>query len=97
MRSSLILTPASFQRMINAALPGLKGMNLQVFIDDVCISTHTWPEHLALLERVIQAILKGNLKLKPSKCIFGASKVTFLGHEISRDGINQEPSKLSAL
>lgn len=43
--------PASFQRMINALLGGLKGINLQVFIDDVCLATETWKEHLNLCNK----------------------------------------------
>lgn len=40
---------ASFQKMINALVGGLKGLNLQVFIDDNCIATDTWKEHLIML------------------------------------------------
>ena len=89
--------PASFQRMVNALLSGLKGFNLQVFIDDVCIATDSWEEHLILLEKIFQLVIKANLKLKATKCIFGAKQVTFLGHEISANGIKQEQSKLNAL
>lgn len=89
--------PASFQRMINALLTGLKGINLQVFIDDVCIATTTWKEHLELLQKLFSVVSKSRLKIKGNKCIFGARRVTFLGHEISSEGIKQEPSKLKAI
>jgi len=89
--------PASFQRMINATLAGLKGLNLQVFIDDVCIATNTWEEHIKMLTKLLETVIKSNIKHKSSKCIFGATKVIFLGHEISKDGIRQEPNKLKAL
>lgn len=83
--------------MINTALAGLKGMNLQVFIDDVCIATKTWPEHISMLKDTLQAVIAANLKIKANKCVFGASSVKFLGHEISRYGIRQDPDKLKAL
>jgi len=89
--------PASFQKMINGVLSGLKGLNLQVFIDDVCVATATWEEHLKILAQLFQAVAKANLKIKPDKCIFGADRVIFLGHEISREGIRQDPAKLAAL
>jgi len=89
--------PASFQRLINLTLAGLKGLNLQIFIDDVCVGTKTWSEHLAMLSKLLELVEKANLKIKSSKCIFAAEKVTFLGHEISAEGIRQEQSKLSAL
>lgn len=89
--------PASFQKMINILLAGLKGLNVQVFIDDVCIATHTWEEHKRILNQILVLIAEANLKLKPSKCLFGASRVIFLGHEISNEGIRQDPAKLRAI
>lgn len=89
--------PASFQRMINATMSGLKGMNLQVFIDDICLATSTWEEHIELLAKVFSLIIESNLKIKGEKCIFAADRVIFLGHEISSEGIRQDPEKLKAL
>lgn len=89
--------PASFQRLVNVLFAGLKGMNMQVFIDDICVATNTWDEHLSILEQIFQIVVKANLRLKGSKCVFGASEVTFLGHCISKEGIRQDPAKLKAL
>lgn len=89
--------PASFQRTMNAMLSGLKGLNLQVFIDDVCLASHNWQEHLDLLEKVFKLVIKSNLKLQGAKWTFGAASVTFLGHKITENGIQQEPEKLKAL
>lgn len=89
--------PATFQKMINAVLAGLKGRNLQVFIDDVCVATKTWGMHLAMLKLTFEAIIKAKLKVKADKCIFAASRIKFLGHEISQAGIQQDPDKMAAL
>lgn len=89
--------PASFQKLINILLSGLKGIHLQCFIDDVCVASDTWEDHLAMLAKVFKLIIDANLKLKGSKCQFGARKVVFLGHEISENGIRQDPNKLSAI
>lgn len=35
--------PASFQRLMNILFTNLKGPNVQVFIDDVCLASKTWP------------------------------------------------------
>jgi transposase InsO family protein/transposase-like protein len=88
--------PASFQRMINLMFAGLKGLKLQVFLDDVCLATETWSEHLELLDNVLKIVIKHNLKLKGSKCAFGLSEITFLGHKVSTVGIMQDPDKLRA-
>lgn len=89
--------PASFQRLVNIVFSGLKGLNLQVFIDDLCIASNSWSEHINSLKDVFKLLIKANLKLKSNKCTFGVPKVIFLGHEISADGIRQDPSKLAAL
>lgn len=88
---------ASFQRLVNALFANLKGVHLQVFIDDICVATKTWEEHLNLLDKVLSLLEDANLKLKANKCSFGARKVIFFGHELSSDGIRQDPTKLRAI
>lgn len=39
-----------------------------VYIDDVLIATETLPRHFEVLEMVLSAMRKANLKLKPQKC-----------------------------
>jgi hypothetical protein len=34
-----------------------------------------------------------NLKIKPSKCEFFKEKITYLGHVISKEGIQTDPEK----
>lgn len=89
--------PASFQRMVNALFSNLRGLNLQVFIDDICIANRNWNEHLAMLAQVFNLLIKANLKLKPSKCVFGAPHVIFLGHKLSQQGIEPDPEKVKAI
>lgn len=93
----LVNAPASFQRMMNALFAGLKGVNLQAFIDDVCLASTSWPEHLNLLNKILKIVEDSGLTLKPSKCLLGAKQITFLGHEISADGIKQDRNKLAAI
>lgn len=89
--------PSSFQKMMNILLSGLKGLNLQVFIDDICVATKTWEEHVPSLEKLFRLIINANLKLNPNKCLFGTDELTFLGHLISDKGIQQDPDKIRAL
>lgn len=88
--------PATFQRLINGIFAGMKGLSLQVFLDDVCIATDTWCEHLEMLQKVFQLIIKANLKLKGSKCCFGTKSVSFLGHLITPEGVKPDPYKVKA-
>lgn len=89
--------PASFQRLMNTMLAGVKGLDLQVYLDDVCLATNSWAEHCEMLGKFLSLVIDNKLKLKPSKCLIGAKEVTFLGHHISEKGIGQEPQKLKAI
>jgi 3-methyladenine DNA glycosylase AlkC/predicted aspartyl protease len=89
--------PATFQKLINLMFSGLKGLNLQVFLDDVCVATSGWAEHIRVLDQVFTVIEKAGMKLRGSKCQFGTDQVIFLGHKISRFGVQQDPEKLRAL
>ena len=31
--------PASFQKLINSVFAGMKGLSLQVFLDDICVAS----------------------------------------------------------
>ena len=46
--------PATFQRLINALFGGLRGIHLQAFLDDLCIASESWNEHVIFLEQVFQ-------------------------------------------
>lgn len=54
-------------------------------------------KHLSILKSTLELIIKANLKIKSDKCVFGAETIEFLGHEISSQGIKQDPEKLKAL
>ena len=42
-------------------------------------------------------LAKAGLKLKPSKCEFFRSKITYLGHVVSAVGIETDPRKIEAV
>lgn len=50
-----------------------------------------------MIEKVLVIMINANLNLKGEKCLFASDKLIFLGHEISKDGIRQDPKKLMAL
>ena len=54
-------------------------------------------EHLERLRGVFDKFTKAGLKLKPSKCEFFKSKITYLGHIVSAAGIETDPKKIEAV
>ena len=66
----------------------LAGMNhIDSYIDDLIIHTNDWQAHLRVLGEFLRRLREAGLTVKPSKRVFGAKSVEFLGHYIGRDWI----------
>ena len=85
--------PATFQRLMDLVLSGLQWGECLVYLDDVIVLGRTFDEHLHNLCLVLQRFREAGLRLKPSKCCFFRTRVHYLGHVISRDGIATDPAK----
>lgn len=93
----LNISPNSFQRMMTIALSGLPPQCAFLYIDDIIVVGCSINHHLMNLENVFEHLAKYNLKLNPSKCHFFCADVTYLGHHISRLGIQPDKSKYNAI
>ena len=65
-----------------------------VFIDDILIYLENEADHAEHLRVVLSILREHKLYAKFSKCEFWLSKVPFLGHILSEDGISVDPSKV---
>ena len=79
--------PASFQRLMQNCLGELNLTYTLVYLDDVIVYSKTEEDHLRQLQAVFERFHEHGLKLKPSKCSFLCKQITFLGHEVSADGM----------
>lgn len=79
------------------ALSGLPPECAFLYIDDIILMGCSITHHLKNLEYVFAKLRYYNLKLNPSKCVFFASDVTYLGHHISEKGIQPDKTKFSAI
>ena len=86
--------PATFQRLMDLVLAGLKGSSCLVYLDDIIILGHDFHDHLQNVQSVLRRICEAGLKLKPPKCHFFKQKVRYLGHTVSRDGVAVDPEKV---
>ncbi|XP_057376543.1 uncharacterized protein LOC130697744 [Daphnia carinata] len=89
--------PATFQRLMDRVLAGLKWHMCLVYLDDILVFGRSFDEHLTRLELVLTALERANLTLNIDKCVFGATKVSHLGHVIDAEGIHPEGEKVRAL
>ena len=89
--------PASFQRLMERCMGELNLRDCLIYLDNVIIFSSTFEEHLERLDAVFSRLKQHNLKLKPSKCEFLKSEVTYLGHVVSEEGIRTDPEKTKAV
>ena len=54
-------------------------------------------EHIERLGGVFEKLTTAGLRLKLSKCEFFKPKIAYLGHIVSRDGIEMEKKKVIAI
>jgi hypothetical protein len=70
---------------------------VQVFIDDILIYSRTTEEHDEHLCLVLQCLREHKFYGKLSKCSFYQSRIHYLGHVISGEGITVDPTKVKAI
>ena len=93
----LTCSPSVFQRLMDMVLHGLSYEICLVYLDDIIIFSSTFEEQLRRLGAVLQRLRWAKLKLKPSKCKLLQRKVEFLGHTISKAGVEMQTSKVDAV
>ena len=89
--------PATFQRMMEEMLGGLRWTNCLVYLDDIIVFGKTLSQCEENLCAVLDRIRDYGLKLKPSKCRIFQKSVKFLGRIVSKDGIATDPEKTEAV
>ena len=87
----LKISPAIFQDRINHDLRGLR--RTRPYMDDILTGDETPEAHLQTLERMFARLQDTGYKLKLSKCDFLKLKVTFVGSDVSGDGVSVSESK----
>jgi hypothetical protein len=65
-----------------------------VFIDDILVFSKSKKEHGEHLHIVLQRLCDHQLYAKFSKCEFWLTKVQFLSHVVSFEGISVDPSEV---
>jgi hypothetical protein len=88
---------ATYQRMMQKCLAIQIGKNVQLYIDDVVITTK---QGLSLVDDLLETfdnLDKFRIKLNPTKCSFGVPVGELLGYLVSARGIEANPKKIQAI
>ena len=97
MSFGLTNAPAAFMDLMNRVFRPFLDQFVIVFIDDILIYSRSEDEHAKHLRFVLQTLRDHRLYAKFSKCEFWLEQVAFLGHVISKDGIQVDPKKIEAV
>ena len=88
--------PATFERLMDRVLYGMRWSRCLVYLNDVISFGGTVTEALTRLEDVLSHLSNFGLQLKAKKCTCMQTEVVFLGHIVGRTGSACDPAKLSA-
>ncbi len=89
--------PAAFVGLMNTIFRLYLDQFVVVFMDDILVSSKNAEEHDKHLRIVLQTLMEKQLYAKLSKCEFWLKEITFLGHIVSTEGIQVDPSKVEAI
>lgn len=93
----LVNAPASFQALMTQVLRGLNWKFCLVYVDDILVFSNSFEQHIHHLHQIFSRLENAGLTLKPSKCSFALQKVHYLGHVITKDGVQVDVTKTDAV
>jgi hypothetical protein len=94
MSFGLMNAPAHFMYLMNSVFMSELDKFVVVFIDDILIYSKNNEDHAEHLRIVLTRLREHKIYAKFSKCEFWLTKVPFLDHVLSVEGISIDPSKI---
>ena len=89
--------PAAFMDLMNRVFRPYVDRFVVVFIDDILVYSKDQESYDTHLRVVLETLRKKQLYAKLSKCEFWKNEVSFLGHIVSKEGIQVDPKKIEVV
>ena len=86
--------PATFERLMDRVLQGLRWSRCLVYLDDIISFGSTFDDALTSLTLIFERLQSHGLQLKSTKCQLFRSSVPFLDHIVGRRGLECDPTKI---
>ena len=97
-------SPSTFQAMMDWIFRPIKekwakkGTNVETYIDDVAVATHTnEADHKACITEILELAERYDLFFKPEKCVFHAPRIDYLGIIIEKGMTRMDPVKVEGI
>jgi len=97
MPQGLCNAPATHQAHVNEALRHLIGVCCEAFVDDIIIYSNSLEEHDRNCRSVLSALRSAGLYCSAKKTDLFTTHTEFLGHVISRAGLEADKSKIDKI
>ena len=88
---------AIYQRLMNKMFTKQLGRIIEVYIDDMVIKSREEDHHLQDIDECFQVLRYYKMWLNPAKCAFGLSSGQFLGHIVTKRGIEANSKQLQSI
>jgi hypothetical protein len=89
--------PAFFMNLMNKVFMEELDKFVVVFIEDILIYSKNREDHKRHLRIILRRLRAHQLYAKLNKCEFWLEKIAFLGHILTAEGIEVDPSKVEAV
>ncbi|KAH0603597.1 uncharacterized protein H6S33_007256, partial [Morchella sextelata] len=89
--------PATFQHFLNDCVRDYLDMFCTAYLDDILIYSDTFEKHQIHVEKVLEALQRNGVLLKPEKCEFHTQSTTYLGLIIEPNGTKMDPRKVETV
>lgn len=89
--------PAAFQRNMEEMLYTLRDKCCIPYLDDVLCFSKTFAEHVQVLCKVLKALQRHGVKLKPEKCELFHQELRYVGRLVSAEGVKVDPKDIEAV
>ena len=87
--------PEIFQRTMHQLFDDIQGC--EIIADDILVWGIDEESHDERLRRVMERVQEVGLKLREEKCRFRVRSVTYVGHQLTSDGVKPDTSKVAAI
>ncbi|GFV00375.1 retrovirus-related Pol polyprotein from transposon 297 [Trichonephila clavipes] len=87
----------NFQKAIDKILKPVIGKFVNVYMDELIISSPSFTQHVEHLKEVFRLLHEVVLTLNKDKCKFGCDELKYLGLIINKEGIKTDETKVQAI
>ncbi|GBG83682.1 hypothetical protein CBR_g37483 [Chara braunii] len=89
--------PGTFQHAMNRIFHDYLDKFVIVYLDDILIFSRIVEGHVGHLDKVLSLLRQHQFKINREKCEFGRTRILYLGHEISAEGLKPDDAKVASI